>query len=167
MLIYYKSFKEKEFCFSLSPILIIIIFVITKHLLIYRPETSDTRIEVQFFHFYNIFGQGYTNTSILFIALILSALFPIVLLARNKSFLKEKTIQFSLPLVLFSIFIANTLTETSERENHGNFLWQIFICMYLLFFCCIFALLKHKTKNKKFTLELILFSMHFISGIII
>ena len=147
------------------------ILIVIEYLFIYQSTevSSNSSIEIDFFRFYNNWGKGYTNISLLVMAIISSLLFPMVVILKNKQFLKQKILQTVLLFTTIAILISITLTETGLRENDGNFLWQSFMCVFLLYFSCIYLLLKEITKlgsSKKFFLEFTVFSIHFISGIL-
>lgn len=171
MLLMTYPILTKKFWINIAPLAIAMILIVIEYLFIYQSTevSSNSSIEIDFFRFYNNWGKGYTNISLLVMAIISSLLFPMVVILKNKQFLKQKILQTALLFTTIAILISITLTETGLRENDGNFLWQSFMCVFLLYFSCIYLLLKEITKlgsSKKFFLEFTVFSIHFISGIL-
>ncbi len=134
------------------------------------PAESSVRID--FMHIlYITCKNNWFYTTVFFTSTFVSSfLFPIIFLYKNKQLLKEKMIQFALLNVAFSIIISCFLYEHGKREMSGNFYWQIFMCTYLLFMVCVIQLLKlifNNTKSyKPFKIELTLFALHVLAGIV-
>jgi hypothetical protein len=166
------TFFKKVFWINLIPIFIACILILGEYYFIYfgKETNKDSSVTIDFFYFYKNWSKGFNIIVALSIALLSSLLFPLVAIIKNKQFLKSKMIQFSILAVILSIFISISFRETGIRENDGNFLWQTFMCTFLLFFSCLFQLVKliNKPDNswKKHIPELAVFGLHFISGII-
>ncbi|GEC79055.1 hypothetical protein [Flavobacterium aquatile] len=165
------TFFKKVFWINLIPIFIACLLIFGEYYLIYlgKNNTQESSVTVDFFYFYKNWSKGFNVILALFIALLSSLLFPIITIIKNKQLLHNKMIQFSALAVLLSIIISISVRETGVRENDGNFLWQTFMCVFLLFFSCLYQLmiLINKSNNnwKKYLPELIIFGIHFISGI--
>jgi len=166
------TFFKKVFWINLIPIFIACVLILGEYSLIYLSEESNEKssVIIDFFYFYKNWGKGFNVVASLIIALFSSLLFPIIVIVKNKQLLNSKMIQFSLLAVLLSVIISISFRETGIRENDGNFLWQTFMCIFLLFFSCLYELItlinSSKNKWKKYIPELIIFGLHFISGIL-
>ena len=165
--------NTKTFWINLLPIACGIIFVILEYYLIYlnsEPKQSTSSIAIYIFHFFIVWSNG-NNSYLLFILSILSSfLFPIVLILKNNQLIKSRLILYAISCTFFAILVSVTIIETGNRVYDGNFLWQVFMCSYLLFFSCILELLKLIKQNnfsfKKYFIELFVLTLHFVSGII-
>ena len=165
--------NTKTFWINLLPIACGIIFVILEYYLIYlnsEPKQSTSSIAIYIFHFFIVWSNG-NNSYLLFILSILSSfLFPIVLILKNNQLIKSRLILYAISCTFFAILVSVTIIETGNRVYDGNFLWQVFMCSYLLFFSSILELLKLIIQNnfsfKKYFIELFVLTLHFVSGII-
>lgn len=174
LLLFKKYLFSKLFWINLIPILGAIILIITEYFLIYNVAKTDGNdsVAISLFYLYNN-----TNTdlnwfyilTILTSTIISSFLFPIVLLMKNRELFNVNMVQLAILCVFFGLIISNTFYETGGRALHGNFLWQNYMCSFLLFFVCIFQLLKLISVNqnnwKKYRLEISVFCLHFFSGL--
>jgi hypothetical protein len=166
------TFFKKVFWINLIPIFIACLLILGEYYLIYlgKNNTQENSVTIDLFYFYKNWSKGFNVVLALLIALISSLLFPIVTILKNKQLLQSKMIQFSVLAVLLSVIISISIRETGVRENDGNFLWQTFMCTFLLFFSCLFHLmvLINKSDNnwKKHLPELTAFTIHVISGIV-
>src|SRR5690606_18692789 len=136
-----KYLFSKIFWINLIPIVAALLVIIGDYYFIYdKPENVDNNsVAVGLFDLYNNTNTELTWFYILIIftsTIIYSFLFPIVLLLKNKVLLKEQMIQFAILCTFFGLIISNTFYETGGRAMHGNFLWQNYMCSFLLFFVC-------------------------------
>ena len=105
--------------------------------------------------------------SMLPLALLFSMLFPLLYLFLNfKRLMKNTTFLF----VYVSIFVAFAIyllfIETGIRQYHGNFYWQIVVCVWLCFFISLSDLLKNKKQlGIKLYLSIAIYMVHVIAGI--
>ncbi len=176
MIMFKKHFISRMFWINMIPILLSIILISTEYYLIYKSDigdTDDSSIIICFFKYYYIFGKAngiFDIFLIIFTTIVSSFLFPIIVLVKNKSLLREEIVQFALSLVVFSIIIGVTFCETGARSMDGNFLWQNYITSFILFFVCVIQLLKIIKLNnfefKAYKLEIISLLLHFIACII-
>ena len=76
---------------------------------------------------------------------------------------------FSVLCSTISVLIFYVLSETGARVFDGNFIWQAFMCSFLLFMVCVIQLLKLICKNpmgwRAYKIETLAFLLHIISGI--
>ena len=171
LLIKYKI-KNKTFWMNLIPIALGVVFIFLEYLQIYlnSNNTSSSSVTIKFLSFFKNWSVGNNIYLMLLLSILSSFLFPIILLLKNKQLFKSNLILYSLTCVVISILISISLSETGARANDGNFLWQVIMCSYLLFFSCILELLKLIKQNnfsfKKYFIELFVLSLHFVSGII-
>jgi len=167
------SFFKKNFWINLIPIFVALLLIFVEYYLIFLSNAENkpsSAVIIDFFYFYKNWSKGFNVYISLFIALFSSLLFPLVTILKNKYLLKKEMILFSIVAVIISILISVSVRETGIREKDGNFLWQTFICVYLLFFSCCFELFASINKNenlfKKHKLEFTILGLHFVSGII-
>jgi len=175
LLIFLKYKFTRSFWINLIPVIVAIVFVIIQFYFIFISSTNNTNESSVKIDLFNVLYHWTRSThwyQILFITLstILSSyLFPIVLLIRNKNLLKQDMVLFAVLCSTISILIFYVLSETGSREFDGNFIWQTFICSFLMFFVCVIQLLKliftTETRFKAYKIEIIIFLLHFISGI--
>ncbi|AWA29258.1 hypothetical protein HYN48_03675 [Flavobacterium magnum] len=165
----------RHFWLNLIPVVAAFIFVILQYYYVFiSAETITTQSSVKI-HFFNVLAHWTGSThwyQILFIVLstvISSYLFPLVFLTRNRGLLKQDMVLFAVFCAVIGLLIFYALSETGAREFDGNFIWQTFMCSFLLFFVCIVQLLKSIFDNplgwKAYKIEIIAFSLHLISGI--
>ena len=172
MLLKTYTFFKKVFWINLIPIFIACLLILGEYYLIYfgKDSNNESSVIIDFFYFYKNWSNGFNVVLALLIALLSSLLFPLVTIIKNKEMLKSKMIQFSILALVLSVIISVSLRETGARENDGNFLWQSFMCVFLLFFSCLFQLItlinKPENKWKNYIPELSVFGLHFISGIV-
>ncbi len=166
---------NKVFFKSLLSIAAAGLLIIIEYFFIYIKTTSaqvNTSVKIDFMHLlYISCKQNWFYTTVFFISTFISSfLFPIIFLYRNKQLLKEKMVQFVLLCMLVGLSISYIFYESGRRELSGNFLWQNYMCSYLLFLVCLIQLIKliiiNKNKYKMYIIEIGLFALHFVSGII-
>ncbi|SFB21175.1 hypothetical protein SAMN05660845_2054 [Flavobacterium swingsii] len=166
---------RKNFFTSLIPIIVAGILILVEYYFIYikaQSGSGGTSVKIDFMHLlYNSCKQNWFYTAVFFASTIVSSfLFPIIFLYRNKPLLKEKMVQFALICIGISLVISCLFYESGRRELSGNFLWQTFMCSYLLFMVCLIQLLKlisnNVNKYKPYKIEIGLFVLHFVSGIV-
>ena len=175
ILLFEKYLFSKLFWINLIPIIIALLLIIAEYYFIYSgPKTEDnSSVAISFFY---IFNNINVELNWIYITIILTStivsgyFFPIVLLLKNRALFKVEMIRFALICAFFGQIISNTFYETGARALHGNFYWQNFMCSFLLFFVCVLQLLKLISANqnswKKYRIEISVFCLHFLSGII-
>ncbi len=171
-----KKYKLNDplFWINLTPIIFCFILIFLEYFLIFKiigNTNKNSSVVIDFFHFFKLFSNNFNVFFIFIISLLSSLLYPIFLIIVKKNVLKKTHFSFSLLSMIVSIILSITLSETGDRENDGNFLWQAIICSFLLFFSSTFELLSNTTSDNKMELKkfypvfAILF-LHFISGIV-
>jgi hypothetical protein len=175
ILLFEKYLFSKLFWINLIPIIVALLLIIAEYYFIYTgPKAEDnSSVAISFFYLFNNINVelNWIYITIILISTIVSGyLFPLVLLVRNRALLKEDMIRFALICAFFGQIISNTFYETGGRALHGNFYWQNFMCLFLLFFVCILQLLQLISANqnswKKYRIEISIFALHFLSGIL-
>lgn len=171
-----KYSLNKMFWINLIPLFLTGLVVLIEYYLIYQSNPSyssdKSGIAIDFFMMTNkLLARG--NFFLIILAtlgsILLSLLFPIVFIIRNKFILKSDMMLFGVLNMVVSLIIANTLIETGPRQFHGNFMWQNTMCAFILFFVCLLNLLKlsDSFKNwKKYKLEYYVFFIHVFSTFI-
>ena len=171
LLLKYK-FKNKLFWFNLIPIVsgAVVIFLEYLQIFLYSEGSSSSSVVINFFYFFKNWSQGNNIYLLLFLSVLSSFLFPIILLLKNRGLFKNNLIIYSLSCIVVALLISITFCETGIRVNDGNFEWQVFMCSYLLFFSSILELLKLIKQNnyslKKYFIEILFLTLHIVSGII-
>lgn len=163
---------KKVFWINLIPIFITSLLIVLEYLLIYNSNTegdsSNSEIKINLFNYFYIWGGATNKTEVMLIfvsSLFSSFLFPLIVLVKNRLFLRQTMTKFVLSLMFLSILISIVFVETGKRSFDGNFMWQNYMVSYLLFFVCAFQVLKHKYENnlkiKNIAIELVALSIHF------
>ncbi len=98
--------------------------------------------------------------------LISSCLFPFmvfVFLTRKRDFFEK----FAIYSFIISLLIFIFINESGPRASHGNFIWQVIICNYLLFMVAARNLIFQffSARTHWFWLSSLVFVLHFTSGI--
>lgn len=104
------------------------------------------------------------------IVLFLSFLFPIGFLWFNWRSIKNNIeLKFSLLSLIFGMGMGFLISEVGPRKGHGNFLWQIIACYYLVLIVMVKVCVEKFKSNKMSKLEKrtlsVLFGLHILSGI--
>lgn len=104
-------------------------------------------------------------------AFMTSVLFPLLfLILYFKETLKDNLLSYAWLHMVVAVLIYVLLSETGEREIHGNFGWQTIICNFILFFCTwvlFLRLMIHKNKiETKDKVIIASFLLHVIFGCI-
>jgi hypothetical protein len=172
----YKYKFSKLFWINLIPLFISALLILVEFYFIFinsDPNAEKSSVVIDFFYFLKVWAkpeQWYDIIIIILSTLFSSFLFPIVFLLKNKQIIKKTMIQFALGCLIVGLIISNVFTETGPRESDGNFLWQNYICAFILFFSCIYYLLKSIMASpngiKKHMLEIVFLTLHFIAFIV-
>src|SRR5690606_16130985 len=120
------------------------------YIFVLNESGNSGSVTISFFHFINTWaahGDGLYIAAIILSTIVSSFLFPIVFLIKNRHLTKEYSVQFAVWGTLLAVIIANVFAETGERTSDGNFLWQSFMCSFLLFFICLLHLIKMRSVN--------------------
>ncbi|MDU1892309.1 MAG: hypothetical protein E6767_16615 [Dysgonomonas sp.] len=165
LLIRYKF--SKEFWYSIIPVFLGGVCVLLQYYIIYisaESSGSDSSVIIAPFLAYT----EYTELKYLPFTLLCSFLFPIVYFIMNyKKMIKNRLWWYVIVSLFVAMSIYFTLAETGERAAHGNFFWQIVICVWLLFFQSLIFLLKDikaEGMNKKNIWLVSLYALHVIAG---
>ena len=164
----------KSFWISLIPVIFAIGLILLQYYYIYisaKNNIGDSSVKIDLFNVLNRWtnATNWYDTLLIVLSTILSSfLFPIVLLLKNKNLFKHDMIFYAVLCATISILIFYVLSENGDREFDGNFIWQTFMCSFLLFFVCVLQLLKlifeSKICWKAYRIEILFFSLHFFSG---
>jgi hypothetical protein len=113
--------------------------------------------------------RGYSSN--IFIAAITSLFFPLIYLLISKgSPLKSKLVLFATVNFIIALGIWVLFAEEGGRKFHGNFIWQVVITNYLLFFSLLLNFMR-EIELKKLSRKNILiigsaFLLHFVWGVV-
>jgi hypothetical protein len=103
------------------------------------------------------------------IAFFLSLAFPIYSLIAFRGILKFRPFTYALALTVMGILLFAFVKESGPRMYHGNFVWQNYICVYLLFLATVAyqapVLLKRKPGGLKLWATKVIFLLHAASGV--
>lgn len=169
---FYKYRLSGTFVHSLIPVIICAAAVITEYLFIY--EYSGSTNDGVAFNPLFFYKNHLISDAGIFIQFIIfmtgSYFFPLIMLIKNPVLLKNNIpLNFALISVFTGLLIFFTITETGSRLTHANFIWQVIICNFILFFILTFGLLNliriNQYKLKKFIPEISAYALHVISGI--
>ncbi|WP_156032833.1 hypothetical protein [Prevotella sp. 10(H)] len=134
--------------------------------LIGKDETQASSVVINIFFCY----ENFSPLSMLPFAIIFSLLFPLVYYIMNyKKRKKDILTWYILAMLIVSFLIYFILAESGLRATHGNFYWQIIICVWIFYFYALFFLLKD-IKDQGFSLKnkilTGLYSVHVLLGLI-
>ncbi len=162
---------SKTFWSSLIPIIAGAVFLILEFLAIYI--FADTRIETEekssigicFMCLFRANGS-YLDLPI---SMIFSLLFPLVYTIWNYKKLKGNLrYWYAIYLLIPAFLIYLLLVEEGPTKWHGNFYWQIIICVWLCFFEALKSLIKDIKQEgflRKNKILIAIYSLHLIFGI--
>ncbi len=118
--------------------------------------------------FYSLLFLCNNNWGTLGINALVSLAFPITFfILYPKEIRKESELKYVVLIFLFSLLIGIFLNEKGAMGGFGNFLWQLYIANYLLFFVIIKILYERIMKfglSTKTIFLLALFGLHVFSG---
>ncbi|MDR0370253.1 MAG: hypothetical protein LBH80_00130 [Prevotellaceae bacterium] len=148
-LLYRYKFSQK-FWLSISPVFLGGLLLLSQYYLIYHTTASylsyiystvdNGAVTIRPFFVYTIYGR----LQDLPFSILFSILFPFTFSVLNFSRLKKETVfWFIIALVITSILIYLLLSETGMRAAHGNFYWQVVICVWLYYFYSLQSLLRN------------------------
>lgn len=174
LLLLFKYKLNKYFWLNILPVIVAGLLIFIEYFLIYKAnEQSTSSVVINYFSFINSAdanGDVQRIITILVTSIITSFLFPIVVILKNRQLLKQPMVQLALLSSFIGLIIGNVLAETGERANDGNFMWQNYICSFILFFTCVYQLLRlQKEQNTgwgKFKPELICLILHVLATIV-
>lgn len=168
------SFKKiKHSLLLLSPLILGAGAIILQSILIYSLElgsfqsaNSSIRLSTPFES-----TRLWNPTWYLPIMFIGSYLLSIVAWLYTPLFRKHPFIRYTLLFIFFAFLIGGFLIEEGPRMKHGNFMWQIHICSYLLATSTIAVLVpsllsKSKERLSKANLLKVILLLHSMSGML-
>lgn len=110
-------------------------------------------------------GEGLKN---IVIAILIGSLFPIWVLVFNYKDMRREE-YFAYVMFLIALIEGNVLSETGERQMHGNFMWGVFLAAYIVFMVAISIFIRNLTEKKEKTyynvIGIILLIGHLSSGL--
>lgn len=119
------------------------------------------------FQFVDIYlAHGDNSLRLLYVScgLFSSIFFPIVFLLRNRQQLRNVFVQFAVFGFIAAFLISQFIGELGPRSTHGNFIWQMIMCVFILFFVCALQLAKlvlnHQKSWRAYIPEIIAFLLH-------
>ncbi|MFN0201535.1 MAG: hypothetical protein ACKVTZ_08440 [Bacteroidia bacterium] len=129
-----KNFRlSRTFFLQLLPVIVGLFLLWFQMRGIYHTETANSGLGIKPFAEWAIHLGGNHFPLRAAQAIFCSFLFPICFFAVYPSFLSEQKHQYTLLLLAGAMLLAILMGENGERAGHGNFLWQMFVCNYLLF----------------------------------
>jgi hypothetical protein len=161
---------KKEFWYSIIPLVVGFIILIIEYIIIYKTVQLTTKeaSSVIFMPFYR--NPEFEDLYLIPIAMLFSMFFPILYTFFNlPKLVKNQLFWYTSLSFLVSVLIFFFISESGPRASHGNFYWQIVICIWICFFVALLALLKDikfEGKTLKNMSLISLFSIHVIMGII-
>lgn len=165
LLLLYKYKFSKSFWKSFFVVIVLLLLLASEYIALYIAFPTDSSDGVSLINPLNIF----TNWRRV-LGMIISLSFPIIYSILNWEKCKNS---FSFWFVIFQLFIsiliAYSLQETGTRANHGNFTWQIIICVWIYFAFALYNLVRN-IKIEKWKVKNIflftLYNVHLVFGLI-
>lgn len=134
---YFFFKREKGYWVKPLPYIIGFVFIVIEYYFIYKLNYSGvsygdkTNSGIDF----EPFAIWLSYSPDLIVAFITSCFFPLVYIIFSKGLvLKNKLVQFSLSNYLIGLSLWILLAEQGFRRSDGNFIWQMVVTSYLLFF---------------------------------
>ncbi|HJV78823.1 MAG TPA: hypothetical protein VJ602_10615 [Paludibacter sp.] len=169
MLLFTYKFK-KEFWYSIIPLIIGFFFLILEYWFIYKtgkPSNKETS-SVIFLPFYR--NPEFADLTLLPVTMFFSMLFPLLYSFLNiPKVIRSRVFWYSTLSFIVSVLIFFFISESGPRAAHGNFYWQIVICVWMCFFVSLLALLKDINRDGKTVKNISLlsvYSIHVLMGLI-
>lgn len=174
LLLLFKYKLNKYFWLNILPIIVAGLLIFIEYFLIYKSDgQSDSSVVINYFSFINSADAGgdiQRIITILITSIFTSFLFPFVVILKNRQLVKQPMVQLALLSSFIGLIIGNVLAETGERANDGNFMWQNYICSFILFFTCVYQLLRlqkeYNTGWAKFKPEFICLGLQVVATIV-
>lgn len=175
-ILYHYRFS-KEFWLNMAPIVVGIIFLALQYFYIYFYTSSDSSVIIAPFDVFSNWTtySRFSTFSFFLFSIFFSFLFPLAYFILNFNQVKKnKDLLFTYACLIVSLGIFFILAEEGERKFHGNFYWQIVICVNLLFYQTLLSFIKDindikntfQKKSKKNSLLVYLYGLHLLSGIV-
>jgi hypothetical protein len=103
-------------------------------------------------------------------SLLLSYTFPLCFfLLFPKAIFKDRLLGYTVLLVFFGLLISIFIGEEGARAHHGNFLWQNFICCFMLMMTVSLSCLEKRIKGEllgwKWILLTSIYILHLLAGL--
>ncbi|WP_291723544.1 hypothetical protein [Bernardetia sp.] len=143
------------------------LLVVLEYLYIYvkKPTQDDGSVAFSFMYILKLYSNNIP------LDMLTSMLLPLVILILFfKKTIKNKMYIYAVLLFVVAVLIFLFVQETGDRANHGNFVWQVIVCNYILFLISTFIGLEHISekgwKDYKSILFLVTFLLHLVSGIL-
>jgi hypothetical protein len=144
-LLHYSSLKkEKSYLLKALPYIAGCVFIAVEYFFIYRLNYSgvgysDTASQGIAFEPFAIWKSYSPNLTVAFFT---SCFFPLVYILVSKgAVLKNNLVRFSLCNYLIGLGLWVLLAEQGFRRSDGNFIWQMVVTGYLLFFTMLIEFL--------------------------
>jgi len=169
MLCKYKF--KKEFWYSIIPLIIGFFLLILEYWIIYKTTkpVNKEASSVVFLPFYRN-PDVFADLQLIPVALFFSMLFPVLYTFFNiPKVIKSLVFWYTFLSFAVSLLIFFFISESGPRAAHGNFYWQIVICIWICFFVSLLALLKDlrlEGKTIKNKLLISVFLIHVLMGVI-
>lgn len=162
-LLFRYGFKSKHFYYALIPVIAGGIFLLCEYISIYyikayNPQDDSSVI----ISFSNITSVSWLSNRLKYA--FVSLLFPFLYgVLHYRQVAKDRTFWFVWLQVFVAVLIYWICYETGERATHGNFYWQIVVCVWMLFFYTLRSLLisiKHSTSVLYKRMDYVLLSFY-------
>lgn len=135
------GFKDKHFYSALLPVIIGGVFLVWEYVSIYLFDVYNTKDDSSvIMSFSNITSLSWllNRLKYAFVSLLFPFLFSVF---HYRQVAKDRTFWFVWLQVFVAVLIYWLCYETGERATHGNFYWQIVVCVWMLFFYTLRSLL--------------------------
>lgn len=166
-----RPFKliSKNNLLQLLPVIIAIVLIFLQKSIIYEHTTiyTNSSVEISLLKTYRLWLKlnMFYAFIILLISLATSILYPLFVLIKKGVTKNDTGLIFAWVSFFGAMLIFLFFNETGERLWHGNFIWQVYICSYILFLVSVLKTLPELTKSlRKPNLFQILLLLHVIFG---
>ncbi len=151
---------------SLVPVTVGGVGVLVSYLVLYESEAATeagASVVLRPFTVWSIFSDSIP------LSLLASTLFPLVAtIVLRRILFRNLHYQYAVVCYGIGATMMAVLSETGERQFHGNFFWQAYIAAYILFLVCLAATAKQavlrRFKDHWVNAALIVFALHTVYG---
>lgn len=160
---------SKDIFLQSLPLFITVAFIYIQKILIYDTQGvySDSTIELGFLKAYKAWHEFQMTPLILFFmaSLLTSLAFPIYVLYKKGMNRTDTPFIFAWISIIGALAIFVFISETGSRSTHGNFIWQVYISVFILFVVSVAKTYKELTSfSRRPNLFQIIFGLHVIMG---
>jgi len=167
-----KSSHFNKILLHLTPILTAILIIPIQYYFIYILQAGAYENAHSGISFGAPFAvlSGWIPAWFIPVSFVLSYALPLYSMIAYKAIFRYIPFSYALALSIVGLGISAFITETGPRMSHGNFMWQNYICAFLVFLTTASFLsqkfLTKKNRSRKDIIAIGFFLLHALSGVL-